>query len=634
MTKKAAGYTLAPATQIKPLGWMKKQLRIQANGLAGNLDKVWPDVRDSRWVGGDREGWERVPYWLDGFIPLAYLLHDKDMIGRAKFYIDNILTRQQADGWICPCTPEERPGYDMWAGILISKVLVVYYEFSHDERVVDALERFLDCMADHLVKYPLRDWGKYRWFEALFAIRFLYERTGKEKYLKLAVLLHDQGFDWPAYYGPDWPEKEARPKWTMESHVVNTAMMLKGETLYKALSGDEDTGSAEAMYRMLMKYHGTSAGHFTGDECLAGKDPTHGAELCSIAEAMFSYETLFYETGDPVWLDRAERLAFNSLPATLSADMWTHQYDQQINQIACTDQYANHAYMTNLGQSGLFGLEPNFGCCTANFGQAFPKFTMSAWGVAEHGILSALLIPSVLDTKAGGARVRVTLSTDYPFRDELNYEIKVSKPVKLTFSIRIPKWAGKTVVSVGGHETVAESGRIFSIKQTFKDTTVVTVKMHPQPLLLHSEKNLWHVERGALTFALPLDFYAVKHEYTKDGVERTYPYCDYSIYPVSPWNYAFSPSESGMADCEVSFAPVLDHPFSKTQAPVRIGIKAVHIPWNTKAGQPFVCDAYPSKTTPISEPKTVYLVPYGSTILRMTDLPIAKALDGKEEQGS
>jgi hypothetical protein len=27
------------------------------------------DVRDSRWIGGDRDGWERVPYWLDGFVP-------------------------------------------------------------------------------------------------------------------------------------------------------------------------------------------------------------------------------------------------------------------------------------------------------------------------------------------------------------------------------------------------------------------------------------------------------------------------------------------------------------------------------------------------------------------------------------
>ncbi|MBO6263713.1 MAG: hypothetical protein J6N93_05535 [Clostridia bacterium] len=100
--------------EIKPDGWLKKQLRIQADGLNGNLDKIWPDIKESAWIGGTREGWERVPYWLDGFIPLAYLLKDEDMIARVKKYVDAILSFQREDGWICPLgeTPIEQ--YDNW----------------------------------------------------------------------------------------------------------------------------------------------------------------------------------------------------------------------------------------------------------------------------------------------------------------------------------------------------------------------------------------------------------------------------------------------------------------------------------------------------------------------------------------
>ena len=61
------------------------------------MDKVWRDVRDSKWIGGDKEGWERVPYWLDGFIPLAYLLEDEELKKRAARYIDAILERQEED---------------------------------------------------------------------------------------------------------------------------------------------------------------------------------------------------------------------------------------------------------------------------------------------------------------------------------------------------------------------------------------------------------------------------------------------------------------------------------------------------------------------------------------------------------
>ena len=43
--------------RMQPKGWLKKQLQTQADGLNGNLDKVWPDVRDSKWLWGECEGW-------------------------------------------------------------------------------------------------------------------------------------------------------------------------------------------------------------------------------------------------------------------------------------------------------------------------------------------------------------------------------------------------------------------------------------------------------------------------------------------------------------------------------------------------------------------------------------------------
>ena len=95
-------YSFFTSNELKPKGWLYRQLRLEADGLCGNLDRVWPDVRDSAWIGGNSDGWERVPYWLDGFVPLAYLLEDEKLIARVKFYIDSIIKRQEDDGWICP----------------------------------------------------------------------------------------------------------------------------------------------------------------------------------------------------------------------------------------------------------------------------------------------------------------------------------------------------------------------------------------------------------------------------------------------------------------------------------------------------------------------------------------------------
>ena len=57
-------YSFLPPAAIRPEGWLKRQLQLQADGLAGQLDRIWPDVSDSQWIGGEHEGWERVPYWL------------------------------------------------------------------------------------------------------------------------------------------------------------------------------------------------------------------------------------------------------------------------------------------------------------------------------------------------------------------------------------------------------------------------------------------------------------------------------------------------------------------------------------------------------------------------------------------
>ena len=127
------------------------------------------------------------------------------------------------------------------------------------------------------------------------------------------------------------------------------------------------------MIAFLDRYHGQATGMFSGDECLAGRSPLQGTELCAVVEFMYSLEHAFSVFGDPFYGDRLERVAFNALPATLSPDMWSHQYVQQVNQAQCTIN-ADHQWSTNGPESNLFGLEPNFGCCTSNLHQGWPKF--------------------------------------------------------------------------------------------------------------------------------------------------------------------------------------------------------------------------------------------------------------------
>lgn len=592
------------AKEIKPAGWLKRQLQIQAESLSGNLDKIWPDVRESAWIGGDREGWERVPYWLDGFIPLAYLLEDADMIGRAKKYVDAILAGQYADGWICPCPEEERPTYDTWALQLITKVLVVYYECSGDERVpaavYAALRNYYDLLKSGKIK--LFEWGEYRWYETFVALRFAYERWKEPWLLELAAILKEQGAD----YG-NFTELWKRPlnRWRFDTHIVNLTMMLKAEVVSHDLLGEPYEDRAEQLRSILDRYNGTVYESFTGDECLSGLSPIQGTELCAIVEQMYSYELLYAFTGDEKWAERLEVLAFNALPATISDDMWSHQYVQMSNQMACEKFPGKSLFRTNGSMSHIFGLEPNYGCCTANFNQGWPKFALSAFMHREDRVLSALLIPSELH--AGGKHI--WLETNYPFENKACYTIEAQEA--FTLQIRVPGFAKN--LRVNG--SVREGEIVFPIQKGERKT--ITLSFETEPYWKERPHGLYAVQCGSLVFSVPVAYEKRMHEYEEAGVERKFPYCDYEYLPVSDWNYAYSGQWLHREE-----KPVDAVPFSSERPPVVIKAKVQKIDWGLEDGYETVCAKVPQSLAPISAPEEIELYPYGCAKLRMTELPM------------
>ena len=92
-----------PLGEIKPMGWLRRELELQATGLTGRLDELWDDVsKKSAWLGGHGEAWERGPYYLDGLVSLAYLLDDRRLIDRVGLWIEKILSSVDASGFFGP----------------------------------------------------------------------------------------------------------------------------------------------------------------------------------------------------------------------------------------------------------------------------------------------------------------------------------------------------------------------------------------------------------------------------------------------------------------------------------------------------------------------------------------------------
>ena len=349
-------------------------------------------------------------------------------------------------------------------GVLVMlKVLTQYQEATGDPRVVPALTRYFEHHAAEASARPLHDWAIYRWADELASIVWVFNRTADPRLLELARTLKSQGTDWRAHFdafpfdgktsskllgfGP-----ERLPASGMRAHGVNVAMALKTSALWSLVSGDEaDRTGAERALAVLDRYHGQPNGMFSADEHHAGRDPSQGTELCAVVESLHSLQHAVAVTGSVALADRLERIAFNAMPATMAADMWSHQYDQQANQVMCT--LDRRRWVTNGPESNLFGLEPNFGCCTANMHQDWPKLAASLWmATPDNGLAAVIYAPGSVRARAGAAgTVTITTATEYPFSGQISLTVAPSvNRLKFPLLLRIPAWADGASVTVAG----------------------------------------------------------------------------------------------------------------------------------------------------------------------------------------
>lgn len=605
--------------EIKLSGWLENQLKIQASGLSGNLDRFWPDIKDSQWTGGSAEGWERVPYWLDGFIPLAWLLNDGDMKLRAVKYINCIIERQDEDGWICPGNSIDRGSYDMWALFLMLKVLVVYHDATGDERIKNVVRKALIALDMHIDGNTIFDWAHTRWFECLISIFWLYERSEEEWLVNLALKLRSQGFDWQSLFAA-WPYKkpDVKGRWSQMSHVVNNAMMLKSGALIWRLTGSaEDLHSAEDAVHLLDEYHGMVTGVFTGDECLIGTSPVQGTELCAVAEYMYSLEHLLSITGRAHWGDRLEKIAYNALPAAFSPDMWAHQYDQQVNQVECSCQ-KEPVFGTNNGYAHTFGLEPNYGCCTANLSQPWPKLALSAFMRSDDGLAAVVFTPCTVNTTINGANVSATLETGYPFRDILKFKICTDRDINFALHLRIPAWAEGSEIMIGEKTLLPAPGEFYKLMRKWTGVTTFTLHLPMKPRLIPRPNDLYAVTRGPLVYSLSIGERWVRINEKIPGHE--FPHCDYEIYPTTQWNYGLCIDKADPgSSLRFEERPIGDCPFSPSGSPVIARVEGKKVDWTCKNGS---AAPKPELGWVSDEMETLLMIPYGCTNLRLTEMPL------------
>ncbi len=617
----ASPFAKLPIGSIVPKGWLRHQLELEADGMTGHLEEIskWCKFQDSAWASPDGQGkfgWEELPYWLKGYGDLGYVLKNETVIQHARKWIDAVLSSQDPSGYFGPRANktglEGKP--DLWPHMVMCNVLESFYEATGDRRVLPFLTRYfkwLDSLppADFGAGY----WPKIRFGDNIESIYWLYNHTGESFLLGLATKIHQNMARWDTG--------------VINWHNVNIAEGFREPGVYYQQSGEPHLlEAAERNYRTVMGRYGQfPGGGFAGDEnCRPGyTGPRQGFETCGIVEFMHSFEMLTKISGNPLWADRCEELAFNTLPAALTPDLKALHYLTCANQVQL--DVKNKAPELDNG-GNMFGYSPYevYRCCQHNVSHGWPYYAEELWlATPDCGLCASLYAASeVSATVGGGASVKITEETDYPFASTVGFRFAMTEPLTFPLYLRIPRWCANASVRINGKRVQADARPLsyLVVSRTWKagDRLSLELPMHVSVQQWASNDDSVSVDYGPLTFSVNIG-----EKWSRSGGTEQWP--EWEVFPTTSWNYGLVlETNQPVRSFEVvkKKGPLPAQPFTPTNAPVQIRARARKIAAWKQERFGLVGKLQPSPVKTGEPVETITLIPMGAARLRITSFPV------------
>jgi len=638
-------YVKLPLGAVKPQGWLRDQLVVEANGLPGHLQEVWGVIKTSAWKGDAGANvtpepcYARFcPRWMEGLILLSYELDDQHLKDITDPYMQYILNVQDLS--------TVTPSLTGWAHL--GRVLPDYYEATHDERAVKLARKILDYgdsvkdSKQQAIVIPERV-GMLLSFSWWY-----YNHTGDSDIPDLVDRCAKKDADQYRDYFADFQHKDktAQPGFPTkpgESGLqgVDVTQSVLYPVMYYLKSKDESyKNSLFQGIASLDKFDGQVTGRWNADEWLAGNSPTSGTELCDIEELSYCLEKDFEALGDVSLPDRLEKLIFNAFPGTMMPDMWAHQYDQQANQVLVSVDA--RPWHNNGKDANIYGFSPNYPCCLANMGSPFPRYVEYMWMASnDNGLAAVAYGPSEVTARvADDATVAITEETNYPFEDTIKFTVKSDKPAAFPIYFRIPSWADQAELSVAGDAQPGHpvKGTMVKIVRTWKSGDVVNLAFHAVVRTETHRNNSVSIAWGPLYFVERIGEAFSKTKARDDRLvlpHHPLGVVDWRIDPTTDWNYALD-IDRNHPECTKVTNKISALPFAQKgepvwlpgadsykpwtdDVPIVLSMKARKVDWNMNGANAGEVPLSPVQAT--GGDTTIELIPYGCSRLRISEFP-------------
>ena len=624
-----------PVGAVKPQGWLKQTLLRQLQGLSGRLPEVsaWLQKDSNAWLAADgrgKWGWEEVPYWLRGAMLLAQLMEDQQLKDETEHWINAALSSQRSNGQFGPLRvfgDDDSP--DLWANMVMLSCLQTYYEYSQDRRVLELMRNYFRYQATLPDSKMLTHfWQYYRGGDNLESVQWLFNITGEDWLLEVAEKVHRNT--------ADWSKSGDLPSW----HGVNIAQAFGEPATYYLQSGDPDhLKAAYENFRLVHERYGQfPGGMFAADENarVGYTDPRQAVETCAIVEQLRSDQQMLAITGDSLWADHIEEVAFNTLPAACAPDYRSLRYLIGVNHIS-SDSKDYAPGIENVGP--MFTYNPlSHRCCQHNHTQGWPRLVEHLWmATQDNGICAACYGPSVVEAIVGeGSKVRIEETTRYPFEEQIMLDITPELDTRFPLYLRIPAWSERSDIAINGSviaEDVAPSTYV-RIERVWKrgDQVLIRLPMDVRVQRWPANQNCVSVSRGPITYSLRIESKRIEVDPTKtvaidsawkEGVDQE-AWPAHELEAQVRWNYGLLLDDtSAPANFKVVHKgwPESDYPFSMEDSPIELLCLGREIPeW--KRDLTGLCGRLQHSPAYSEMPnEQLRLIPMGAAQLRISAFP-------------
>ena len=365
-------------------------------------------------------------------------------------------------------------------------------------------------------------------------------------------------------------------------------------------------------------------------------------ETCDITDWSWGFGYMLLASGDAHWGDAIERAAFNALPGVVTKDFKQLQYFSSANQVLASSTACSRIPMTRMSYRSAHDTP----CCSGNVNRAMPNYVIRMWMRSPDGLAAALYGPSEVNTKINGQPLSIIKETDYPFRDTINFTVKLSDPLTFSLYLRIPQWCSAPTITINGKDFPVEAspGGFAALKREFRDHDVVSLRL-PMKVDLQN----WYggkaasIQRGPLVYSLKISEKRIESMHEPDVIRRVlkggnvkgFPAVEF--FPQSEWRFGIDTGlKHSLEQIQVKESPMPDNPFLVEIVPVQLTVPVRQLnqwamDWKPVAEPPpqDLKNAPHNPALPTDEElqsagavRTMTFVPYGSTHLRLTTLPL------------